>query len=131
MKITRHTIGKGLMLGTMILMGSSFSANAAPLSSTGPLPSVGCPSNLPQHHCWLRTTPTGPINPGMVATPLPSAQAQPKPLTCPEGWQPRPQEVNFQLGPCLPGTIVTPTPQPQAELLLPAIQKMHLGLPRR
>ena len=125
MKITRRTIGKGLMLGTMILMGSGFSANAAP-----PPPS-GCPTGWTPRPQEVNFQ-LGPCLPGTIATPLPNPhQAQPKPLTCPEGWQTRPQEVNFQLGPCLPGTIVTPTPQPQAELLLPAIQKMHLGLPGR
>ncbi|MEB3225585.1 MAG: hypothetical protein VKJ86_07250 [Synechococcus sp.] len=110
--MTQRTLGKALMFGTMILMGSGFSANAAPQPISGPLP-LGCPTNLPPDHCWMRTAPSEPLTPGVLTGILPPTQGKPQPQNCPNGWQTRPQEVNFQLGPCLPGTIASPLPSSQ------------------
>ena len=44
------------------------------------------------------------------------AAAPPQPIGCPDGWVPRPQNVNPQLGPCMPGTLTTPQQPPYGKL---------------
>ena len=44
-----------------------------------------------------------------MSIPLGAIAAPGGSLNCPEGWVPRPPELNQQLGPCMPGTVVTPT----------------------
>jgi hypothetical protein len=120
MKLTKRTFGHGLLLGTMILMGHSISANASPLLAT--------PGHCPPG--WIPRPPEvnfqlGPCMPGTILPAAPSTQAKPPTGHCPAGWVPRPQTVNFQLGPCMPGTILPTTPQPQPGLLLPAVQQVR------
>ncbi|BAW97676.1 hypothetical protein NIES970_26310 [[Synechococcus] sp. NIES-970] len=122
MKLTKRSVGQGLLLGAMILMGNSLGANASPLS---PVPGTCPPGWVPRPQAV--NFQLGPCMPGTITPVLPQAQAKPTPGTCPPGWRPRPQAVNFQLGPCLPGTLIPNNPQPQAGLLLPAVQSIQLA----